>query len=58
MVAVVVAAVDGLIGCTICFLRQQFWNEEKVISVPVTNILTDSLFFLIFNTSCSAPKVL
>lgn len=43
--AVVVAAVDGLIECTTCFLRQQVWSEEKVISVPVTNALTDSLFF-------------
>lgn len=43
--AVVVAAVDGLIECTTCFRRQQVWSEEKVISVPVTNVLTDSLFF-------------
>lgn len=47
---VVAAAVDGLIECATCFLRQQFWNEEKVICLRVTNVaLTDSLFLFFFN---------
>lgn len=29
LVAVVVAAVNGLIKCTSCFLRQQFQSEER-----------------------------
>lgn len=53
--AVVVAAVDGLIERTTCFLRQHIWNEEKVISVPVTNVLTDSLFLFLFLTLPALP---
>lgn len=53
--AVVVAAVDGLIECTTCFLRQQVWSEEKMISVPVTKVLTDSLFFSLFLTLPALP---
>lgn len=52
--AAVVAAVNGLINCITCFLGQHFRDDEKVINLRNTNVLTDSLF-LFFTLPASVP---
>lgn len=47
LMAAVVAAVNGLIKCITCFLGQQFRDDEKVINLQNTNVLTDVLFLFL-----------
>lgn len=55
LMAAVVVAVNGLIKCITCILGQQVRDDEKVINLRNTNVLTDALS-LFFTLPASVPK--